>query len=684
MEPNLIVVCDMETINEFQFGLSNYDQSKVTYLYTKEQWIQFETKFQHQHDDIFLVLAELSWNPTSSLSTFQGMEVLRWMRMEQRWLNPVFICSFIEKEMLIESNNPCANLFAVLRVSSSHQFLLLPFTEPLDATSHVLSPLTKLQLYDLVDHFYKQKGILDEILHRLKDRIIKNPIPAVDEALKALELIIDNEKRIDLFAIMSNLKKDTHSNSTLDKVMGHVRRAKDELLKLIPESFEDEIYQAEDVDWLTLCVDDNESIRNELRQQLNKRKLPCICVGTAEEAFEVLKQDAKGELVRPVDTTTDEILFYPANQIHVLVTDLRFEDQNQYWHKYQGYDIIEKLHENNDNTLAFFLLTSKSSSQRHEYSKTRAHVDWCLKEEVFMQDGFNDFVKRIERAGNEIDEILLNVPKSSAWTKKGEGSNYSLHDYYLYHRKSANYAQEELRINEEAYKFIIAVNNQRDSSRIEDKSLNCPFKFYSKLKNPPSDQHEMKKFYEKLIGRRIVLGMQIYDFGTSEISDALKNIADKESDTNKADNKRQIISSPLALSIRKQDNTSANLLLEERLFLEKYLGCSMDNSTHIFFQKLRKQFSKFLVDLAYDMKESKEASKLESIKEELDCVGTTGKAKQIIQKIIDLIDKMPKKSFHNQVRKKFKEGLEALAQKKDLAIPKDLDLQVFISQLNNY
>jgi CheY-like chemotaxis protein len=682
MEPNLIVFCDMETINEFQFGLSNYDQSKVVYLHSKEQWIQFETNLQHQHDDIFLVLAELSWNPTSSLSTFQGMDILRWMRMEQRWLNPVFICSFLEKEMLMEYNNPHANLFAVLRVPTSHQFLSLPFTEPWNAVSHTLSPLTKLQLYDVVDHFYKQKGILDEIIHRLKDRIIKKPVAAVDEALKALELIIDLDKRIDLFAIMSNLKKDTRNNIAPDKVMGHVRRAKDELLKLIPESFEDEIYQVEDVDWLTLCIDDNESVRNELREQLEKRNLPCICVGTAEEAFEILKQDAKGELERPVDPSTDEILYYPANQIHVLVTDLRFEDQNQYWHKYQGYDIVEKLHENNENTLAFFILTSKSSSQRHEYSKTRAHVEWCLKEEVLMQDGFNDFVKRIERAGNEIDEIILNVPKSSAWTKKGEGSNYCLHDYYLYHRKSANYAQEEFRINEDAYKFIIAVNNQRYSSQIEDKSLICPFKFYSKLKKSPSDQHEMKKFYEKLIGRRIVLGMQIYDFTTSEISDALKNISDKESDTKNADNKRQIISSPLALSIRKQDNTTDNILPEERLFLEKYMGHSLDNAAQTFFPHLRKQLSKFLNDQTYDLKTSREASKLDLIKKEIGDIGNTTKAEQIIQRIIKLINANPD-FIQKTLRNSFKESLEFLAKNKNLTIPKDLDLQAFIAQLNS-
>jgi CheY-like chemotaxis protein len=682
---NLIVVCDTESINEFKFGLSKFDQSKVSYITSKEQWVRFNTGSQNNPNALVLVLAELTWEPAKRLSDFQGMEIIRWMRMEQRWLNPVIICSFIKKDLLVATSNPHAKLFSILRVQSSHQFQELPFMTSWHGPEKSLVPLRSLQLYDVVDHFYKQKGILDEIIHRLKDRIITNYGAAIDEATKALELIISPDNIEDLTIIMTKLRKDA-KNSDLDFKMNLVRKAKDKLMELIPAAVDANEHLVNDVNWLTLCIDDNESIRSFLSEQFTKRKLPHICVGSAEEAFDCLDKDAKGELERPLNEIIKTLEYYPANRINVVVTDLRFEDQNQNWHPYQGYDIIEELHKNNENTLAFFMLTSKTGSIRHEYSKIGAKIDWFFKDEVIKRDessNLNEFVKKIERAGNEVNEARTSTLKSSAWTGKGQKNDYPLQDYYWYHRNSANYTQKEIDINAKAKDMIDAINNQISSSSKNKKPVECPYKFYAKLKNKPSDPIEMDKFYERLIGRRIVLSLQVRGLSTDEIVESLKDITDEEAESKNANNNRQIFSSCFALSTRLQNNIPDQILPEERLFLEREMGYSISNSVRSFFPHLRKQLTDFLKSTEKNLKSNQDSlSKIGVIQKEIEKIGTTYKANQTFQSIIDLIDSMPRNFIQREVKNEFKTRLENLVSNKNLTIPKDLDLQVFILQLS--
>lgn len=532
----------------------------------------------HEASRIF-VLAELDWFGSKRVLAFHGFEVLKQLRLK-RVRCPIIICSLLPRAYFLQQSNA---LFGFLRLPSSHPFLQLPHPDIFQAEFNPApSRITLEQLEDAIYHFSNPVGTLDEILHNLKDKIGFAPREASQAAFDALRLIIPSSQMPQLDTIEAQFY--TELEAAPKSLIKLVSRYKPPIRNLLPKSPTKEFEHQEVNAWGVLFIDDNAGQRQLVQGEFAKRGIQCFTANSGEEAFGILERDAHGTLI----TYGGKRL--PQNFITVVVCDLRFEDEDRNWQPLQGYDIIQHIYQYLPNYLSFFVLTSKRKAILSGVARfRRMQVKWFAKEAVLQtgnDTGFNLFATQVKEDGESMLDTLCSFPKANTWHNSWKGKiNAALSHYYRVFRLSSDYRTREQWISRCALEFIEEAELVRDKGikhikKVSNQSFSLTFK--AGIKGPPSDQESMEKFYIKLIGRRIVVGLSLRGWDKGDISDILK---DKELRAREAD--RQLFSAYLALSSKSEKEIPGNLLLEERRWVEEDLGYSLNAVDKNFFLALK-------------------------------------------------------------------------------------------------
>lgn len=550
---------------------------------------EFKAFDKFEAADRIFILAELKWPENVSNQSFYGFELLKKLRLKKITC-PIVMCSFLPKDYFL---NHSKTIFNLLKLPASHPFVRLPQKDLLHYEfEYPLNEISTEQLEDALHHFLNPVGTLDEILHNLKDKINYDSKAAAAEAFDDIRQIVPKVQYATLDTIKSQFFSDIDKKpKSLSRLVSNYKTT---LRNLFPKS-QDNIFISKEISaWGALLVDDNPRQRELIKNLLSDRGIQCFTTGSGEEAFALLRKDIRGEL------ESDSGLPFPKNFITVLICDLRLEDDKQNWQPLQGYDILRQVHEQEENYLSFFVLTSKRKAILNNVSKlSRMQIKWYSKEMILHtgnESAFNTFATQIKEDGTAMLDTICSFPRATSWTQPWKNKIEKPYiDFYRVFRLAPDYYVKEQWIANCAVSFIEEAELVRDT-RIKhiDKvsNQNFPTVFMSGIKGNPSDHGNMDKFYIKLIGRRIAIGLYLKGWKKEDISDILKF---KELKSNSAD--RQLFSAYLALSTKIEDEIPTYLLVEERKWVETYLGFTLEPRNKSLFYILKKLLEEVSVKL---------------------------------------------------------------------------------------
>lgn len=575
------------------------------------------------------LLAELRWEGRSR-TQFYGFKILEKLRIQYQALFPIFICSIYPFNFFAEQGG----IFHIFR-TPGHYFIHLPQDIFQFKAGRAALPLTTNLLQDITYHFFDVKGILDELFHSLKGRVNYHAENEIKQHFVEIAKIIPPDQQEQLTRLQENMITDIRNNSNQVPAARIVSDYKFRVAGLLPQAESSDAEEIPGLPWCVLCIDDEEKISKDLKSAFQKRKIDCFSAQTGEQAFDILNRDRAGGLV---DEQSGRI--WPQNSITLVVCDLRFLDAQNNWQYLQGWDIIEHIFYKMPNLLTFFVLTTKKGAIVRQLQQARqVRVFMFGKEDVLYQSdpskeltatdqsGFNIFAQRVREEAGKIYDDLCNMPAGEYWNQKTWATKieYPLQQYYRFHRLSNQYQAKEQWINECAVNFIEEAELVKDpffKKKIKVDSLDFDFNFKAGLTDIPGKPGVMEKFYTKLIGRRIAIGLTLSGWEAGEISSILKyRTLEAEDDVD-----RQLFSAYFAMSSNIEQDIPNHILVEERNWINNYLGISIVPDDRQLFSLLKERIERF-----QDMLRPTKCS--DDFLDEKIILGNSVQAKEVLEKV---------------------------------------------------
>jgi len=269
----------------------------------------------------------------------------------------------------------------------------------------------------------------------------------------------------------------------------------------------------------------------------------------------------------------------------------------------QGYDIIDYIYKRLNNFVSFVILSAKST-ELEELQDKLGYIKWRAfnKENILATEnnkGFRLLADHIQQEGEDIAKLLTSFPDAKAWTTPWKGKiNISYQELYRAFRLKADYLPKEHWITNCANEFMVEADQVKDpifKRKLKiDLSLNFSLKFKAGIPDETPTNENLNRFYVKLIGRRIAIGLFAKGWDIRDISNILKyqELNDEAID-------RQLFSSYLALSTDLEKIIPNRLLVEERNWMETHTGYSMHPDDRRFYAALRELLEEFQQEL-YD------------------------------------------------------------------------------------
>lgn len=462
-----------------------------------------------EYDAVF-ILAELTWWDYP-YTAFAGFSITMKLRKSDI-SSPVFLISNMDRNELLMQKNPA---FKILNIPG-HYFIQIKNDGIKVDKNWKFKRLSGHLLEDLNFYFNSSTGLVTESIHHIKNKILKlygQREALIDEKHINREIKYEIHDILKLIPQKAQREFEAHVNEMVSRLIQHENKLvaveifKNSVLQSLNKAYSDSLPSLDRVmEWQVLFVEDDEHVRALVKEMFKEHGIRCITAAGSGEAMEILHADQLGEL------KNKQGYFHPQNSITVLISDVRLIQSSGQWDEFQGYDLVEEIYLNFSNMLSFFLLTNKTSSMKLGFNRPRVHQEyWYSKEVLFNPGSFNLFVQRIIEEGNRIYQSLLSSPKGTYWhkayiTSKDVKIAFPLKEYYRRYRLSALYRETELRICQTAVEFVEKVHAEKmehgNIDRIDK------FELRSSLPNLPHEFDEtMNKFVEKLIGRRIVIGL---------------------------------------------------------------------------------------------------------------------------------------------------------------------------------
>jgi hypothetical protein len=506
---------DLELIDHSETVLVNYQLNKSI------SWSSY---------DGIIISLKLKWRELAG--KYNGLEILSLIR-ENRIKAPVFMVTNDAKEEVYESKNLSLNL-----LKSPGSYLLSLDHAKLDLKG-VTEPqsLSEKLLDDILYYCNNRTGIVEEILHRTKNRLLKVDWDSRDkdiyssiikEAYSSIQPCLPEDQLPLLTRIFNEVQEAINDNQLNPSQIFYQRKV--EILSLLATE-KDEGAEVL-ADWHVLFVDDDAHITDKVKTLFAQKGLTCHIASNADEAYGILNLDMKGEL------KDDAGKLYPGNSITILIADYRFENSLGEWDPVQGYDLIDYVHNQMHNTVSFFVLTSKKGAIMTQAKRnSRIRISWHAKDDVLDSDSsFAVFFDQVYEEGNKTYDALCGKPKTSSWHKVSQNITTPLKEYYRYYRNLGNYETLEAEINKDVLSYIeeveyeLSKTDNRVNTRIPEieidvNEIHFNTEFKAKIDGEPKGEDKnMAKFITKLKGRRIALALasEPYGFSGEQIINLLK------------------------------------------------------------------------------------------------------------------------------------------------------------------
>lgn len=450
-----------------------------------------------QQYEAIIILVELDWRG-KYLQDFYGMELAKKFRIEYSILCPIIMCSTLSEKFLLDIPILSLDFYKTPGV----YYLNLCDIEELDEVLKDTEFIDEETLLDISESFVEHKDIISNAIHDLKNKRYEFLNPLSEEQVG--KIVEEQFKRLTLFfkAFESTIKllKNVFvneigkgkTNKDVEKAIAHLES---ELNKLVPEYSPDTLKQYK-ANWKILFLDDEENIRNEVKAEFEKRGLKCDTASNRDELYDFLKNDES------------------LNHYTVLICDYRLKEygKEKYSHK-QGYSILKEVYLKKPNYLSLFALSSMNNKALLRFRERYNMKVWTFsKDDVREKAGFNIFCEKVFEEGEKMFGTICNLPgkEYKAWctsdvNKRVEPFNM----FYRAFRMSEDFEDEEKSIGEKAKKIFYERISEKNSYDENFKGI-IPheYDFQAGLNKGVSNDKDMIKFKQKLIGRRLYLALR--------------------------------------------------------------------------------------------------------------------------------------------------------------------------------
>jgi CheY-like chemotaxis protein len=396
--------------------------------------------------------------------------------------------------------------------------------------------LSKSLLADVNYYAIDRVGRGHELLHNLNlnlNNAFSGPKPTTSTISKWLGKYLESEIRpllvSDQFARFELLRSEILTavaglkNPSIAMVSEIILRRKTDIYGLL--SREDENLARENtVEWGVVIVDDEESVRKEIKEILSPN-LKVFSFATVGEAIRFLQQDTiddgKGGFHKSMDF------------IKVLITDWRFLTTSTtngrtitHWQALQGYDLVEWVQEKLGLTIACFVLTAKTGGViRKARDANETGISWYAKHHVLGKQASDqsEFLARVRERGEICYYQSHAGPAMIASWRKG------IAPAYLAFKQSEYRTQIEQRVQDTSESFIRFFSEQEVeiASKLEEGiTLFTPFypiplpNLAGRLGKGSMNFQKLTDFDDfiaKMAARRVFMWLKSMTFGEDEV-----------------------------------------------------------------------------------------------------------------------------------------------------------------------
>lgn len=489
-----------------------------------------------------------------------GIEYARYLRRVNKYKTPIMFTSFLSKKKIFEIyKNP--NIIN----AQKHYFLQLPYTNvDLVKLNTSETELTDIQLSDVVLNFCELKSSIRESYHLFKGRLneINNKKQSKKEKLEQSNVEIENLKKIlqrdyidipqVLFAfnaLVSGLNKEN-----IEEKINEISTLGDEVLSKYITSDNDTTQTIEPLvekPWEVLFLDDKPDELAKVLELVKSRNVIYHIAESVKEAKKIIEDDTY-------------------NKIAVVVSDFRLFDTKSpdKVTDEQGYDFLIWLAKQPRINGLMALSGLSKWFLINSFNKLGINVKVFSKSNLAGAEAL--FVEELENLGEKYYDYLINQPTGAAWK--------NLKQYYAFYRNNKDYEKLEENICLHSAEIIEDIKkniHSKDpikqiksiSTYITESQSNFDNKTYQTI-----NESTLKKFYDKLIIRRVLIYMYLWDENSlDQVCELLaKNLSTKSEKKEKEEkdktigNKKQIMTN----CGLKEVDIPVNILSEEKNWLE--------------------------------------------------------------------------------------------------------------------
>lgn len=492
------------------------------------------------------ILAELDWVGLET-SQYYGLELARELRQKYRVKAPIAVCSFWPREHFVSSDNPDAKgnilnspLVDFIRIQE-RGFSQYTFPN---------NELDELLLDDIIYSFFNFRGIAGELMHNLDNwltksislspTVIANYVAGVLQQIKAL---VDPEKVPGFEGVCKELN---------DKIIDEKGRSVDQLVK----SYTDRIYSmlshitndkdlnekptelSSDYKWSIIVVDDNAMHKDKLVKAFEERCLTVHSYSFPQEAVEgLVKLNSKFEksIKKDKKSLKDDIVKVNAGKPAVLITDLRFINQNGKWTDLQGFQLAKRISQESMVRISTVIVTNKRGTILKQIQKLDDFEGRIFyKSDIFRdKTSLYDFVYQIIRIGNDAFFTGLNKPqpKLSTWLNGSKKISYPLAYHYQIHCMAKDYKEAEEEINKKALSYY---------RQYENNNIGENLKPSFSIAGTPLIKKNLDNFRSKVLLYRRIIWALFANFNPVSVRDFEKKIYNIITNTVNDDHEKKI------------------------------------------------------------------------------------------------------------------------------------------------
>lgn len=415
----------------------------------------------------------------------------------------------------------------------------------------VAGQLSDLELYDIQNNYCRRSGIAQQKLHSLnglKHNNIKDFDGLKKELIEALSNIFTlyNEPVASVESTF-NEQYATLNQGNFQEAVTYIEYVCGDLIsRKSTDNHSNQILTASNK-WSLLLLDDEISSDSELVKELTNRQIKVHCARTVPEAKNILEQDARNQ-----------------NSITLVVADYRLNDDVngvKIQQPVQGYSFLKEL----SSTRRHLKLAALSSLPRKFLIESFKH--YGVRVDVFPK---KDFMGKKETLSILCDELIMLGEENflaMARLPKFASDGWCLFEpFYLYHRNSVNYIQNESYVTLKAKSYCDEIKHNPQNYPFSLKGYTVKLEGKSKV---PEKEKAFQEFLEKMVCRRVALWYSRHAKTESpaEIHKIIKGNDYKGVETETA--AKNQINTNLALAVSEFQN---NLTIEEFNWLIYEMG----------------------------------------------------------------------------------------------------------------